>query len=89
MSVMEQQQLPNRVRRSFTGEFKADAVSMRLTRWGLVMARWATGSVKPESTAASVRGSQLRRKPNSPGFVRRMPVCGWNEIYSNEQRPSG
>jgi len=29
MSVMEQQ-LPNRVRRSFTGEFKADAVSMVL-----------------------------------------------------------
>ena len=29
MSVMEQQQ-PNRVRRSFTDEFKADAVSMVL-----------------------------------------------------------
>jgi transposase len=30
MSVMEKEQLPNRVRRSFTDEFKADAVSMVL-----------------------------------------------------------
>ena len=64
MSVVEEK--PARTRRSFTDEFKRDAVAMVLDegnpvadvarRLGIGGARWATGSVKHASTAVNAPG---------------------------------
>ena len=64
MSVMEEK--PARSRRSFTGEFKRDAVAMvlddgnrvvmSLAVSGSARARWGTGSRRPARTGANAPG---------------------------------
>ena len=97
MSVMERE--PVRSRRSFTDEFKRDAVGLVIDEGRKVVdvadslvsarARWGTGCGRPESIAVSEPASPRRNGPRSPSSAKRTLGCGWNEICSNERRPSG
>ncbi len=97
MSTMEQKRA--RTRHSFTDEFKRDAVAMVVDeghkivevaeRLGIgegTLGNW----VRQERTDRGERADcRPRNGPSWPSCAGRTPGCGWNEICSNERRPSG
>ena len=97
MSVMEER--PARRRRSFTAEFKADAVALVIDEdrsiadvarsLGLASRPWGTGSVRPGSIGVNARDSPRANVASWLSCAGKWPGFGWNENCSNERRPSG
>ena len=97
MSVMEEQR--PRSRRSFTDEFKRDAVALVIDEGRRVIDVARSLGVGEGTLGNWVRqvrvdrgeraASPRRRRPSWPSYARRTLGCGWNEICSNERRPSG
>jgi transposase-like protein len=93
------EQKPARTRRSFTDEFKRDAVAMVLDdgnkivdvarRLGIgegTLGNWVAQARTDRGERAGLTTSE---KAELASCARRTRGCGWNEICSNERRPSG
>ena len=100
MSVMEEKEPRRRTRRSFSPEFKRDAVALVLDE-GRTIADVARSLGIGETNlgnwvrqaridrGGNGRGSRCRRRPSWLSCAVRTRGCGWNETCSNERRPFG
>jgi transposase-like protein len=93
------EQKPARSRRSFTDEFKRDAVAMVLDdgnkivdvarRLGIGEGTLGNWVAQARTDRGERAGLTTRSAPSWPSCARRTRGCGWNEICSTERRPSG
>jgi transposase len=98
MSTMEEHELPRRTRRSFTKEFKADAVGLVLDGRPIaeVARNLGVGETSLGNWVRQARIDSGEREGLTTGekvelarLRKENTRCGWNEICSNERRPFG